>query len=138
VARFRKYTFRPRPVADINVVNLVDVTLVLLIIFIILAPFLKEGLSIRLPQVKVADRLGQQSLLIEMDQYEVLTLNGKPVAMDTLTARLVEERAAHPDWPTYVRTDAKNTVQNLADILSAIRAAGIDNMNLVTEEKPRS
>lgn len=138
MARFRKYTARRRPVADINVINLVDVTLVLLIIFIIVAPFLTEGLKIRLPQVTVAERLGQQSLLIEMDRHGALTLNGKPVPMDTLAARLKEEHASHPDWPVYFKTDGQNTVQSAADIWSAMLEAGIDNFGLVTEEKRRS
>ena len=138
MVRFRKYTPRRRPIADINITNLVDVMLVLLIIFIIVAPFLKEGLIIRLPQVKVAERLGQQALLIEMDQHGVITLNGKAIAMDALTPELVEERAAHPDWPVYFKTDGQNTVQSLADVLSAMRAAGIENFGLVTEAQQRS
>lgn len=137
MARFRRYTARRQPVADINITNLVDVTLVLLIIFIMVAPMLKEGLNLRLPQVAVADRLGQQSLLVEMDRHGVLTLNGKPITMDILTPRILEERAAHPNWPVYFRTDGQNTVQSFSEVVSALRAAGIDNIGLVTETKER-
>jgi biopolymer transport protein TolR len=101
------------------------------------APMLKEGLNLRLPQVAVADRLGQQSLLVEMDRHGVLTLNGKPITMDILTPRILEERAAHPNWPVYFRTDGQNTVQSFSEVVSALRAAGIDNIGLVTETKER-
>ena len=138
MARFRKLVDRPRPAADINITNLVDVTLVLLIIFIIVAPMLKQGLKIQLPEVKVAERLGQHSILVEMDIKGALTLNGEPIGLDELAPTLKERRAAHPDWPVYFKTDGKNTIQNAAEIWSAMLEAGIHDFGLVTETRQSS
>ncbi|MFH1737488.1 MAG: biopolymer transporter ExbD [bacterium] len=137
MARFRKYTVRRRPVADINITNLVDVTLVLLIIFIIVAPLLRQGLDIQVPRVQVTDSVGKQSLLVEMDQHGLIALNGDTVALDSLVPRLEEEHAAHPDWPVHLRADGRNTYQNFADLLSAVRSAKIENISLVVEEKQK-
>ena len=134
MARFRKYTARRRPAADINITNLVDVMMVLLIIFIIVSPFLKEGLRIQLPKVKVAERLGQRSLLVEMDQHGVIAVNGNEVAMDTLISHIETEHAKHPDWPVHIKVDHRNLVGPYMKVLSTMRAAGIEEVGQVVDE----
>ncbi len=138
MARFRKPVDRRRLAADINITNLVDVTLVLLIIFIIVAPMLKQGLKIQLPEVKVAERLGQHSILVEMDINGALTLNGEPISLEELAPALKSQRAAHPEWPVYFKTDGKNTIQNASDIWSAMLQAGISDFGLVTKSSQPS
>jgi biopolymer transport protein ExbD len=138
MARFRRYTQRRQPVADINITNLVDVMMVLLIIFIIVTPFLKEGLRIKLPKVRVTERLGQQALLVEVDQHGAIALNGKTITLDTLSSTIKEEKSKHPKWPVHLKVDGKNIVQDYFDVLSAIREAGIDEVGTVTEKKQES
>ena len=138
MARFRRRTIRRQAIADINITNLVDVMMVLLIIFIIVSPFLRQGLKIRLPKVKVAERLGQRSILVEMDQHGVLTLNGNSVTLDALTPELKKAHAAHPKWPVHIKVDGRNLVQPYMEVLSAMRAAGISEVGQVVEEEQRS
>ncbi len=135
MARFRRYTPRHSPVADINITNLVDVTMVLLIIFIMVAPFTREGLEIELPKVKFAQRFGKQAIVLEMDQYGALALNGNPVDLESLPQKLREEKEAHKDWPVYFRADGRNTLQSAAEVKSAMMEAGIERYGELVEKK---
>lgn len=77
---------REAPKAEINITNLVDVTMTLLVVFMIVAPMLKQGLVIELPQSRVADNIKSDDkvILVECDDKMNIQINHGEVILGTI------------------------------------------------------
>src|SRR5262247_4254535 len=93
-------------ISDINVTPLVDVMLVLLVIFMVTAPILQQGVAIDLPKVAAAPLAGEEEqLVVNVNKTGQVFLNDTPMALDALTTKLADIRAARPDRQVFVRAD---------------------------------
>jgi len=122
------------PMGEINVTPLVDVMLVLLIIFMVTAPLLTQGVNLDLPDSN-APALQQniEPLVISVRKDGRLYMQKHTVKLKQLTARVQAMRQNNPNLPVFIRGDAKAAYQYVAQVLSALEQAGIKKVGLVTE-----
>ncbi|TVO75539.1 protein TolR [Sedimenticola selenatireducens] len=133
-----------RPMSEINVVPYIDVMLVLLVIFMITAPLLTQGVKVDLPQ---AD---SEPLPAEMDDPVVVSVNaagelfidvgeGKdtPVDSETLVTRIAAVLAYKPKTPIMVKGDRNVDYGQVVRAMVLIQQAGAPNVGLITETPER-
>jgi biopolymer transport protein TolR len=127
-------------IADINVTPLVDVMLVLLIIFMVTAPILQQGVSIDLPKVTSGPLTGQdEQLVVNIAKTGQVYLNDTPYTLPDLTEKLRAVAAARRDQPLqpiYVRADQAVPYGQVMRAMAAVRQAGVVRVGLVTEPPP--
>ena len=130
------------PVAEINVTPLVDVMLVLLVIFIVTAPLLTQGVNVNLPQTSKAKSLPQDNkpLTIFVQQDGTFFLNNPEtrVGLDELRSKLSAARSANPDLNIYVRGDKDVPYGTMMAAMAEVQAAGFTRVAFVTEPPKRS
>ncbi|MCW8903587.1 MULTISPECIES: protein TolR [Sedimenticola] len=133
-----------RPMAEINVVPYIDVMLVLLVIFMITAPLLTQGVKVDLPQ---AD---SEPLPTEADDPVVVSVNSQgemfidvgegkdqPVDADTLITRIAAVIAYKPKTPIMVKGDRNVDYGRVVEAMVLIQRAGVPNVGLITETPER-
>jgi biopolymer transport protein ExbD len=120
-----------RPMAEINIVPLVDVVLVLLIIFMVTAPLLQGGLDMKLPKASSTGLDTNEGVVLDVFVDGTMRVAEKPVGFDDLEAALAEAGAA--TRPVMVRADARVPYGTVARVLGRVRHAGVTDVGLVTE-----
>ena len=131
---------RNRVIAEINVVPYIDVMLVLLIIFMVTAPLLKQGVEVTLPTApaNALDVNSPDPIVVSVDKAGLMYLNiGDDPDTNLMADDLVEQiRAAlaeKPFRPVLVRGDANGTYNNVVKILVLLQQAQVGSVGLVTE-----
>jgi biopolymer transport protein ExbD len=125
--------------AEINVTPLVDVVLVLLVIFMVVTPLLKQEAPIELPVTKssqAASDARQLTLAIAADGG--LTLDGEALARDRLAERLASVFAGRSDRTVFLAADKSLPYATVVEVIDACRAAGVNTIGLVTKNAPKS
>ncbi|MCS7164229.1 MAG: ExbD/TolR family protein [Thermodesulfovibrio sp.] len=124
---------RRSSIADINVTPLVDVMLVLLIIFMITAPLLKQGIDVNLPKAKGKSLDETEKINIVITKEGNIFLNDKMINKDGLPQLL----SVYKDTNTSVILKADKDVPYglVAEIIGEIKASGIEKIGIVTEPK---
>jgi biopolymer transport protein TolR len=121
-------------ISQINVTPLVDVMLVLLIIFMVTAPILQQGVPVDLPKVSAGPLAGQEEqLVVNVAKGGQLFLNDTPMTTEQLTAKLAAIAAARPGRQLYVRADQSVSYGQVMQVMGAVRDAGLVRVGLVTE-----
>ena len=125
---------RRRYSSDINVTPFVDVMLVLLIIFMVTAPMMTEGLDVELPRTKTVEVLpaDDDHLVVGVDPKGTVFLDEQRVSLDDLTDRL-RNWAALGQKAVFLRADRGVSYGRIVDIMGRIREAGIDHFGVVAE-----
>jgi biopolymer transport protein ExbD/biopolymer transport protein TolR len=131
----------PPPVADINVTPMVDVMLVLLIIFMVITPMLTKGVSVDLVKTKnpvtmqAADK--EDAILISVTKNGGVFLSPGNIRLsgaDQLPERVRDLLTNKIDKTVYVRADARSKYSVVEDVVDNLRAAGVNEIGLITEE----
>ena len=124
--------------SDINVTPLVDVMLVLLIIMMIVAPLLQQGVSVKLPVASNTTEKPdtQEQTVLAIDSNRRLYLNAVPVLKDDLQRRVTDILESKKDRIVIIKADEDVEYSAVMDAMDALRAAGIEDMGLITD--PRS
>ena len=121
-------------VSQINVTPLVDVMLVLLIIFMVTAPIIQQGVELNLPKVRAAALPGEeQQFVVSITRGRDLYLNDTRLSPGQLTEKLRAIAAERPDRQVFVRADQLVPYGDVIRTMAAIKAAGIENVGMVTE-----
>ena len=124
--------------ADINVTPLVDVMLVLLIIMMLIAPMLYQGVPLKLPEAdhsaEKPDTQGQT--VVAIDAHSRVFVNLMPVTADDLVPRVRRALDNSKEKLVYVRGDKDARYSAIMDAMDALRQARIENIALITERKP--
>ena len=136
---------RRRMMSEINVVPYIDVMLVLLIIFMVTAPMLTQGVKVDLPQAD-AEPIEQDSrepLVVSVDAagayYLSLARDAQaPLGADELLEQLVEVRERLPDMPVYVKGDRHVAYGRVVEVMALIRQSGVESVGLMTETPERT
>lgn len=133
--RRRRRDYGDEVVHEINVTSLVDVTMTLLIIFIIVAPMIEQGIDVNLPaadpkRIDVAD-----VLTVSVTENERVYLEGQRVTMDELRDRLGSIRTAREDVAVLIKADKDIRYGRVVEVLDTVRDAGIFKLAMAT--KPR-
>ena len=124
-------------IADIYVTPLVDVMLVLLIIFMVTAPILQQGVGIDLPKVAAAPLASaDDQLVVNIAKTGQVYLNDTPYSLAQLTEKLRAIGPARRERPIYVRADQAVSYGQVMRAMAAVREAGLVRVGLVTEPPP--
>ena len=121
-------------VSQINVTPLVDVMLVLLVIFMVTAPILQQGVEVNLPRVKAAALPGkEEQFVVSITHRGDIYLNDTKMSADELAIKLSAIARERPDRQVFLRADARVPYGEVVRTMAAIKASGIANVGLVTE-----
>ncbi len=116
---------------DINVTSLVDVSLTLLIIFILVAPMIKHGIEINMPRVSASGVELEGQAVITVDGEQRIFLNERRILFEDIFPRLGEGAPRI----VYIQADESVPYGAIIEIMGEIRRAGINNIGIVTEPK---
>ena len=120
--------------SQINVTPLVDVMLVLLVIFMVTAPMIQQGVEVSVPRVKASALPGkEEQFVVSITRNEEVYLNDTKLGLDQLTEKLQAIAVARPDREVFVRADEQVSYGAVIKTMAAIKAAGIENVGMVTE-----
>ncbi len=120
-------------VSQINVTPFVDVMLVLLIIFMISAPMMKEGMKVDLPEAE-ARALGEsQDLVVTIGSNKVIDINGSPVDLGRLEMVLSQIKEQRSVEAVYLQADKGIPYGFVVQVMSVIRSSGLTKIGLVTQ-----
>jgi len=124
-----------RPMADINITPLVDVVLVLLVVFMITAPLLLNGIELNLPQTKEVNRLNLSlgQVVVSVTKTGDLYLGAQKVLRGELPAALHHEMQHKKASVLYLRADFGLRYGEVAELMSFLKRQGIKQIALVTE-----
>ncbi len=131
---------RKRPMSEINVVPYIDVMLVLLIIFMITAPLLSQGVKIDLPQVpsEPLPASDNDPVIISVDAGGNFFINygenqDQPVTPEVLVNRVGALVKYRPELPVLVKGDAGVNYGRVVQVMALLQGAGVSGMGLITE-----
>ncbi|MEJ2152419.1 MAG: biopolymer transporter ExbD [Gemmatimonadota bacterium] len=122
--------------ADINVTSLVDVTIVLLIMFMIIAPISQGGIEVRVPQTESAALPSSEAILISVDAEGRVFIDRTEVRPEALGDVLEQVRQSRGLARVYLRADEANTYGRVMEVMGQLQLAGFENVGLVTEPPP--
>jgi biopolymer transport protein ExbD len=127
--------------AEINVIPLVDVMLVLLIIFMVAAPMLQRGIEVKLPVSRQSQEISSERIFVDVpatfSKDRRVYLGKEAVGMPALAERLRQLMVNRTDKQVFLRADSSLFVQSLIDVWGELKAAGIENIGMVTEVPDR-
>jgi biopolymer transport protein TolR len=127
-------------VAEINVTPMVDVMLVLLIIFMVTAPMMTQGLEVDLPETtSKALRQQEEPLLISLNKDGKLKLRNVSVSLEYLREQLNAMSAEDKKRPIYLRADKQVPYGDVVVLMADIKKAGFEKLGMITrpEDKKR-
>lgn len=123
--------------SDINVTPLVDVMLVLLIIFMVTAPLLTQGVDVNLPDSGASPLASNvEPLMITVDRHGQPFIGKNAVTVAQLMEKVAAIRSSTPDLPVFVRGDQNASYGDVMAVMSQLQQAGVDRVGLVTEPLP--
>jgi biopolymer transport protein ExbD len=123
--------------ADINVTPLVDVMLVLLIIMMLIAPMLQQGVSVKLPQASnTADKPEtQDQTVVAVTSDKRLYLNGVPIQEGELQSKIQTLMETKKERIVLIKGDEEAPFSAIMNTMDRLREANIENIGLITERK---
>ncbi|MBF0453852.1 MAG: protein TolR [Magnetococcales bacterium] len=120
--------------SEINVTPLVDIMLVLLIIFMVAAPLMTQGVEVNLPKAKTTTLASnREPLVVTVSQDGTPYIEQNAVTIAELKEKISHIRQTNPDLPVYVRGDKKAEYGAVMKVMSHLQQAGIEKIGLVTE-----
>ena len=122
-----------RGLAEINITSLVDVTLCLLIIFMLTAPYIQGGVEVDLPQADTRRQVVREGPVITITENRQLYFQEDAVTMDELVERLAPYLPDKDTVPVYLRADEDNAYGFVLQVMAAVERAGFVNLSLVTD-----
>jgi len=123
-----------RPMAEINMIPLIDVMLVLLIIFIVTAPLLTHSIKINLPKATTQVNLEKpETVTLSIDAAGNLFWDNNRIGDAQLAANLARAARSNPQPELHLRAEKTTQYQRLAEVMSAAQNAGVIKIGFITE-----
>ena len=123
--------------SQINVTPLVDVMLVLLVIFMVTAPIIQQGVSVDLPRAEAGPLAGKdEQLVVSVVKGGQVYLNDAAMSPAALQEKLRAIAAQKPDGQVFVRADQSVPYGDVVRVMAAIKSAGIHRVGMVTQLPP--
>jgi biopolymer transport protein TolR len=122
------------PLSEINMIPLIDVMLVLLIIFMIAAPMMQQGLPIELPKVTTKPLPSKDDAqVVTITKNKEVVLNEKRLALKDLKAAIQFLFTSKPEKEVFLKADSAVPYGFVVTCMGIIREAGVEKVNIVTK-----
>jgi biopolymer transport protein ExbD len=125
-----------------NVIPMADIMLVLLIIFMVVTPMLQKGVTVDLARVtnprEMPDADKDDAVLISITRDGTVYLGTKKVTLDELTSQVRDRVSSRLDKTVYIKSDYRAKYGDVVKVVDQVRAAGVDQLGLITERLNRS
>ncbi|MBF0296121.1 MAG: protein TolR [Magnetococcales bacterium] len=123
--------------SEINVTPMVDIMLVLLVIFMVTAPLLTQGVEVNLPDSQAsAINTNDEPLVISVTANGATYIEERAVTVNEMTDKIRAIRANNPNFPVFVRGDRNAAYGAVMAVMSQLQQAGVDRVGLITEPPP--
>ncbi|MBN2400486.1 MAG: biopolymer transporter ExbD [Candidatus Aminicenantes bacterium] len=123
--------------AEINITPLVDVMLVLLIIFMVTAPMMQSGISVKLPSAESRNNPSQEGLVLTLTKDRYIYMNDQIVNLYFLESRLKDFFFNREKKVVFLKADKSLTYGYIIEVMDIIKIAGVDTVGMIVEPKPR-
>ena len=127
---------RHTPMAEINVIPLVDVMLVLLIIFMVAAPMMTQGMQVNLPQARRSTPVKAESIYITVPANFAaegrVQIGNESIRVDVLAERVRQTMLGRDEKSLFVRADGDVAYKHLVSVVDRLKEGGIERVGLVT------
>ena len=117
--------------SEINVTPFVDVMLVLLIIFMVTAPLLQQGIDVNLPKAKGKDMPPEERIALVIKRDQKIYMNDTPVTVGDMRRKLESVSKMNPN--VFLKADKDVPYGLVAEVMGEIKEAGIEKLGMVTE-----
>ena len=128
--------------SNINVTPMVDVMLVLLIIFMVITPMLQKGVTVDLAKVnnpqQMPDADKEDALIVAVMRNGDVFFGNDRIQPDQLTNKIKDRIANKVNKTVYLRADARAKYKSVVDVVDNVRAAGVDDLGLLTDQKKQT
>jgi biopolymer transport protein ExbD len=133
----RRYSQRQSlsTLSEINVTPLLDLTFVLLIIFMITTPLLESSMNLVLPSSGASNPPINTSQVqtVTIERTDTIRFNNQIIDLEALTTQLIEMKTARPNFAIVIRPDRELPVQKLIAVMDAVQRAGIMKVGIATK-----
>jgi biopolymer transport protein TolR len=120
--------------SDINVTPLVDVMLVLLIIFMVTAPMMMQGVDVSLPEATAEPLESEKEhLIITIDTENKVFINDFQVSVDGLGEKLKKILEGRSDREVFLKADKDISYGTVVQVMAEVKGAGVEKLGMVTE-----
>ena len=124
--------------SEINVTPLVDVMLVLLIIFMVTAPMMQQGVQVNLPKADTkAMNPAEETVVVTVDKNNKVFINKEETPVGDLRSKLTDMFATRTKKEVFLKADASVPYGEVVRIMADIKGAGIERLGMVTEPAPK-
>ena len=120
---------------DVNVTPLLDIVFIMLIFFIVTSTFVKEpGIDPERPEAETAEERRLASIIVAISDEDEIWINQERVALEEVRAQVEQLRRENPRGTAVVQADAKSKTRLLVEVVNQIRATGISDVAVSTED----
>jgi biopolymer transport protein ExbD len=120
---------------DINITPMLDLSYVLMVIFIIMTTAAVQGVKVNLPKASDQPSLSKpKTVAVTINDAGQIYMDAVPVSLDELEGRLRQKKSEMPDLPVIVRGDGATQYQNVVDVLALMGELDITQLGLVTQK----
>jgi biopolymer transport protein TolR len=131
---------RPRvttALSEINVVPLVDVMLVLLIIFMVAAPMMQQGLNVNLPAARRNPAMQSLDPIyvtvpVAFARNRIVQIGNESIRLDVLAERVRQQIRTREDKQVFLRSDGQVTMQQMMDVMERLKEGGVEKVGIVS------
>ena len=142
MAEVQKRPTSASPIADINVTPMVDVMLVMLIIFMVITPMLSKGISVDLAKtanpIAMADADKEDAVVVAVSRDGKVFLGSAQITPADLPAKVKDLLTNRLDKTCFIKSDSRARYERVVEVVDNLRAAGVDNIGLLTEQDAKA
>ncbi len=125
---------RHGPIAEINMIPLIDVSLVLLIIFMVMTPFLvQQQVRVNLPKSVAGNEAPERPIVVLIQKQGDLSLNGKPVSISTLESMLKPLLGAKREQALMIQADKDIPLQHVVSVMDIAKKLNVSKLGISVE-----